>query len=227
MGTQLPDGVRLLRTLTGHDDTIGRIGWSPDGHRLATPSTDGTVRIWDADSGVCLRTIRVHHGGTVAAAFDPDGRILATGSFGGTTLWNVNSGELHTTLDTGDCRSVAFSPHNRVLATANDPSGVKLWELSSGAVLHRLTGHDGFVTGLAFDAEGSMLATGSQDRTICECVVAVLLGGSAPGSVLATRCDSRTIWPLGRALSDDLSAVVAGTGLAHQVGLIRSLSAMA
>jgi hypothetical protein len=64
-------------------------------------------------------------------------------------------------------------------------------------------------------------------RTICECVVAVLLGGSAPGSVLATRCDSRTIWPLGRALSDDLSAVVAGTGLAHQVGLIRSLSAMA
>jgi hypothetical protein len=58
-------------------------------------------------------------------------------------------------------------------------------------------------------------------------VVAVLLDESAPGSVPATRCDSRTIWPLGRALNDDLSTAVAGTGLAHQVGLIRSLSAMA
>jgi len=52
MVTQLPDGVRQLRTLTGHDGTIGRIGWSPDGRLLATPSTDGTVRIWNT-----LRTV--------------------------------------------------------------------------------------------------------------------------------------------------------------------------
>ena len=35
---------------------------------------------------------------------------------------------------------------------------------------------------------------------ICECVVAVLLGGGPPGSVPVTRCDSLTIWPLWRAL---------------------------
>ncbi len=71
MVTQLPDGVRLLRTLTGHGGTIGRIGWSPDGRLLATPSRDGTIRIWDTDSGVCVRAI-LGRGAMLAAAFDPD-----------------------------------------------------------------------------------------------------------------------------------------------------------
>ena len=48
-------------------------------------------------------------------------------------------------------------------------------------------------------------------------VVAVLLGGGPPGSVPVTRRDSHKIWPLRRALSVDLSVVVAGTGLAHQL----------
>lgn len=42
----LPPGVKLLRTLRGHTDTIGRIAWSPDGRLLASPSADGTIRLW-------------------------------------------------------------------------------------------------------------------------------------------------------------------------------------
>jgi hypothetical protein len=48
-------------------------------------------------------------------------------------------------------------------------------------------------------------------------VVAVLLGGSASGLVLAARCDP--YWDLAVlvCLGLDLSTVVAGTGLAHQL----------
>lgn len=156
MATQLPDSVRHLCTLTGHEGTIGRIGWSPDGRLLATPSTDGTVRIWNAHSGVCERIIRGHHSGVLAAAFDPDGRILATGGGDGTKLWNVDNGELRTTLDFGFCNAVAFSPHKRILATGNERSDVTLWELSTRtrAVQDRLTGHDDYVLGVAFDTGG-------------------------------------------------------------------------
>jgi WD40 repeat protein len=103
MATQLPDGVRLLRTLTGQNGTIGRIGWSQDGRLLATPSLDGTVRIWDTDSGACLRTIRRQGKSMFAAASDPDGRILATGGDGGTSLWDLDSGKLLNRLASGDC----------------------------------------------------------------------------------------------------------------------------
>jgi WD40 repeat protein len=124
MVAQLPDGVRLLRTLmTGHEGPIGRIAWSPDGRLLATPSLDRTTRIWDSESGACLHTICGHHD-AVAVAFDPDGGVLATvGDY--TKLWNVDSGALHTALDIVGCTGAVFSPDNRILVTAGDY--VTLW----------------------------------------------------------------------------------------------------
>ncbi|MGH3720268.1 MAG: TIR domain-containing protein [Pseudonocardiaceae bacterium] len=168
MALQLPDGVRLRRTLAEHDGRIGRIDWSPDGRLLATASADGTVGIWDTDFCACLRDIRVHDGGVVATAFDPEGRILATGSNDGVTrLWDVDSGELRTTLRSSACYAVAFSPRSRILATAGDSRKVTLWELSTGVELRQLTEHHGSdVACVAFDAEGGMLAMGSHDGEI-------------------------------------------------------------
>ncbi|HEV7451278.1 MAG TPA: hypothetical protein VGO16_07800 [Pseudonocardiaceae bacterium] len=165
MATQLPDGVQLLRTLTGHGGTIGRIGWSPDGRLLATPSADGTIRIWDAASGECVRVIRGRHVDVFAAAFDPDGRILATGGDDGTELWDVESWELRTTLESGVCNAVAFSPRDRILATAKDSPEVTLWESSTSAIVGWFSGHDGPVFDIAFDAEGGTLATAGGDHT--------------------------------------------------------------
>ena len=168
MATQLPDGVRLLHTLSGHDGTIGHIGWSPDGRLLATPSMDGTVRIWDTDSGACLRTIPSQGGSVFAAAFDPDGRILATGGSGGTSLWGVDSGKLRNQfISSSSCDAVAFSPRGRIVASADDPCVVTLWELSTGSALCRITGHNGLVHSVVFDGEGGMLATGGDaDGTV-------------------------------------------------------------
>ncbi|MBV9142888.1 MAG: TIR domain-containing protein [Pseudonocardiales bacterium] len=166
MAPQLPEGVRLLRTLTGHNGIIGRIGWSPDGRLLATPSTDGTVRIWNANSGVCLRTVRAPGEPMFAAAFDSDGRILVTGGRGGTRLWDVDSGKLQNRLARDSCEDVAVSPHSRIVASANDSGVVTLWELSTGSMLRRIvTGDNNFLLSVVFDSDGAMLATGTGDDT--------------------------------------------------------------
>jgi WD40 repeat protein len=67
----LPLGVKLARTLRGHSQWIGQIAWSPDGRMLASPSADGTIRFWDAETGMCLRKLSGHKKIVLCAAFDP------------------------------------------------------------------------------------------------------------------------------------------------------------
>ncbi len=43
-----------LATLEGHGNAVMNCAWNWEGPRIASASRDRTVRIWDAESGVCL-----------------------------------------------------------------------------------------------------------------------------------------------------------------------------
>lgn len=55
----LPPGVKLVRTLLGHENCIKRIAWSPDGRLLASKGNgrDSTIRLWRSDTGACVAKI--------------------------------------------------------------------------------------------------------------------------------------------------------------------------
>jgi WD40 repeat protein len=62
---------------------------------------------------------------------------------------------------------VAFSPDSQLLALAmGGSSTVKLWALSDGHELHQLIGHTQTVKSIAFSANGTALATTSEDQTV-------------------------------------------------------------
>lgn len=44
-------------------------------------SFDATVRLWDVERGVCLRSLCRHQEPVYSVAFSPDGKLLASGSF--------------------------------------------------------------------------------------------------------------------------------------------------
>ena len=56
------------------------MAFRPDGQRLATASKDNTAKVWEAQSGKELLTLRGHSGSVFAVAFSPDGKRLATAS---------------------------------------------------------------------------------------------------------------------------------------------------
>ena len=130
------DAGTCVRTLSGHSKEVYSVRWAPrasggsgggeepmamDGNNtnaiersslLATASFDHTVKLWDSETGTCLRTLASHGAPVYSAAFSPDGKFLATGSFDRRVhVWNVADGELVKTYrGKGGVFEVAWSP---------------------------------------------------------------------------------------------------------------------
>ena len=80
-------------TLAGHRGGVTAVAFAPDGKRLVTGVTDGTVRVWDAASGQEIFCLRGHQGQVTAVAYAPDGQWLVTGSTDGMArIWDAASG---------------------------------------------------------------------------------------------------------------------------------------
>jgi small GTP-binding protein len=166
-GSPVP-GLTLRHVLRGHTDTINRIAWSPDGSYLASPSSDKTIRMWDARNGACVHTLQAGHTeGANSVAWSPDGRRLA--SSGDTTirLWDVISGKLLQTLEghAHSIDSVAWSPDGQRLASASRDKTIRLWDVISGKLLQTLEGHAHSIDSVAWSPDGRRLAS-SGDTTI-------------------------------------------------------------
>src|SRR5262249_50716718 len=141
-----------LRTFGGGAEIVTSVAFSPDGTRLAAGAGDGSVRIWDADSGKELCTV-IGHTSTKARGgrgsplvCTVDGARLCSASWDTTVkVWDVRDGhELRTIRrDAGDVAGlgVAFSQDRTWLAFARNDKTVRIWNLDRGEEVLALKGH--------------------------------------------------------------------------------------
>lgn len=158
-------GFKRIRTLKGHTGEIGRIAWSPDGRIIASPSADGTIRLWNPETGECLRKLKWSGGGESIVTFHPNGDILAAaGDTQSIAIWETWTGRVVRDLRTKSSYNygIAFDPKGQILATGGNDI-VELWKVDSGRRLNVFDTLPGHFCSLAFDPTGSVLAAGSEE----------------------------------------------------------------
>jgi WD40 repeat protein len=78
-------------TLTGHQDEVVDVAYSPNGLFIASASLDETVRIWNAADGKELLMLRAHTGGATSVAFSPNSQRLVSGGLDRLIkVWDLN-----------------------------------------------------------------------------------------------------------------------------------------
>jgi len=123
-----------LRTYIGHSSGVNSVAWSPDGHILASGSSDRTIKLWSVENWENILTLQGHSLQVNSIAWSPYGNILASGAGeynekGVIKLWDVTTGENIQTLQGHPERivSIAWSPDGRTLASASYDGTIKLW----------------------------------------------------------------------------------------------------
>src|SRR6185312_9536339 len=139
--------VHLPFSYRQHKSGVPALAWSPDGTRLASGGADGTVQIWNAQTGQPMLTYTGHaHANppfVLGVAWSPDGkRIVSGGDDGSARVWDAGTGQdLVLYLGHhGSVKQVAWSPDGKQIASASADQTVQLWDAATGRT--RLTLRD-------------------------------------------------------------------------------------
>ena len=149
----------------------GGVAFSPDGSFLVAGSDDGSVHVWNANSGELVKTLKRHQAAVTSVAFSPDGSRLATASADyHRIVWGFDSGrpllELSAAEETAPrpgLSKVVFDPDGELLLSTTQSEEAGIWEVKTGRQIIHFDDSAGPAAAFSPDGRRVALMTASWD----------------------------------------------------------------
>jgi WD40 repeat protein len=126
--------------IQAHPGGVASLAISADGRYVLTGGLEGVARLWDLGAGASVKTFSHNAHAIVAVALSPDGRLALTGGGG------------------------AYA--NGDFPVEGGDFDIRLWDVDTGKIMRRMSGHTHWVHGLAFSPDGKSAASASLDATV-------------------------------------------------------------
>jgi len=156
-----------------------------DGTRLASASSDHTVRLWNTETGEAITALQAHTDYVMALA-NPrdDSSKFASGGLGAEIfLWDVekcvsvNASPVYLSKARDDCLTpltgskesvyaLAMNANGNILVSGGTENALRVWDTRTNQKEGKLKGHTDNVRAICVNEDGKRCVTASSDRTI-------------------------------------------------------------
>ncbi|HMK33625.1 MAG TPA: serine/threonine-protein kinase [Desulfomonilaceae bacterium] len=150
-------------SFAGHIKKVRSVSFSPRPGRVFSAGEDRSIRVWDMDSGRCLKHIRTFNFSPAAGAFSPDGLLAATAygdAFKTIDLWDMTEGRLLRRYPGAGGLGITFSRDSHFLASFASDRRIRILETASDRIVWQ-SPELGDITCIVFLGENGRLAVGT------------------------------------------------------------------
>ncbi len=135
---------------------------------IVSGSDDGTIHIWDSNTGKKLKRLEGHTNSVSSLLLLPNGNIVSGSRDGTIRMWDSETGKELKTFEglyTRSILSLLLLPNGNIVSGSRGDNRIRIWDSNTGKELKKLEGHTNSVKSLLLLPNGNIVA-GSADLRI-------------------------------------------------------------